>query len=272
MRTGFVAAVALISFSLASRAETALERGAYLVCGPAACGACHTAPEAGAPELAGGRRFTTIAYTALAANLTPDPETGLTGWSDEDIVAGLREGRRPHGSPIGPPMPTSSYRYMAQDDAQAIVAYLRSLAPVSNKVRRSVYRVPFPASGGAAGPDHAPKPRDGLERYGAYLATGVAHCMACHARRSDDGLPDIVHGTGAGGAEFRGTWGVSVAPNITPAGIGHYSDADLRRVITSGIRPDGSKLLPPMPVTYYANMSDGDVTAIIAYLRGLPKL
>ena len=254
-----------------AQAETVLERGAYLVRGPAACGACHTSAEPAAGDLAGGRRCATSAYTALAATLTPDPETGLASWSDEEIVAGLREGKRPHGSPIGPPMPTSSFRFMAEDDARAIVAYLRSLAPVANKVRRSVYRVAVEAPGGPLGPVHAPDAAEGPVRLGAYLATGVAHCMACHARRGEDGMPDLAHGAGAGGAEFRGAWGVSIAPNITPAGIGYYSDDDLRRVITTGTRPDGSKLQPPMPVAYYANMREGDVSAIIAYLRSLPK-
>jgi hypothetical protein len=64
---------------------------------------------------------------------------------------------------------------------------------------------------------------------------------------------------------------VSVSANITPNGIGFYSDDELATIITKGIRPDGTRLQPPMPVASYANMTDKDVTAIIAYLRSLPK-
>ena len=95
--------------------------------------------------------------------------------------------------------------------------------------------------------------------------------MACHARRGEDGSPEYVTGLGAGGAEFRGGWGVSVAPNITPSGIGHYTDDELRKLLRTGERPDGSKLNPPMPVSSYAGMTDKDLSAIIGYLRALPK-
>jgi len=86
-----------------------------------------------------------------------------------------------------------------------------------------------------------------------------------------DGAPDYDKGLGAGGAEFHGPWGVSIAPNITPSGIGYYTDADLGKLITTGERPDGSKLNPPMPVAAYAHLSDKDLTAIIAFLRTLEK-
>jgi cytochrome c553 len=264
-----VAALVAVLASATTRAETPLERGAYLVKNVVACGACHANPAPGSPELAGGRKFSTIAYNAYAANLTPDKETGVGGWSDEELIAGFREGRRPHGSVIGPPMPTAMYRAISDDDARAIVAYLRSLPPVAHKTPRSSYRVPLPANYGpplgsvAAVPDSDPK-------YGAYVAS-LAHCMACHARRGEDGAPDFVNGLGAGGAEFRGAWGVSLAPNITPSGIGYYSDDDLRKLLRTGERPDGSRLKPPMPVASYAGMTDKDLAAVIGYLRALPK-
>jgi hypothetical protein len=69
---------------------------------------------------------------------------------------------------------------------------------------------------------------------------------------------------------FAGPWGVSIAANITPTNLARYSDAELKKIITKGERPDGSRLLPPMGVAYYANISDTDISAIIAYLRSLP--
>ncbi len=252
-------------------AETALERGAYLMNAIVACGACHTDPAPGAPELAGGRRFVDIAYTARAANLTPDIETGVGGWTDEQLIAGFREGKRPHGSTIGPPMPVALYRGISDDDARAIVAYLRALPPVTNLVPHSVYRAPLPDAYGPPLGSVKAVARDDKVKYGEYLAVALGHCMDCHSRRDQLGQPDLANGLGAGGAEFRGPWGVSLAPNITPSGIGYYSDDDLKKVIKTGVRPDGSKLNPPMPVSYFAHMTDEDASAIVAYLRSLPK-
>jgi mono/diheme cytochrome c family protein len=262
-----VAALGVLAMSDAA-AETPLERGAYLVRHVLACGACHTNP--GAPELAGGRKFSTIAFNAFASNLTPDKETGVGNWTDDELIAGFREGRRPHGSVIGPPMPTTQYRALSDDDAHAVVAYLRSLPAVANKTPRSSYRIRLPTDAGP--PLGAVPPVTPAEpaKYAAYVAS-LAHCMACHTRRGEDGAPDYVGGTGAGGAEFRGAWGVSLAPNITPSGIDHYSDEDLRKLIRTGERSDGSKLNPPMPVAAYAGMTDTDVDAIIGYLKALPK-
>jgi hypothetical protein len=70
--------------------------------------------------------------------------------------------------------------------------------------------------------------------------------------------------------QFRGPWGMSVAPNITPTGLKAYSDAALKMVITTGMRPDGSRLKPPMGTGYYARMSAPDLDALVAYLRSLP--
>jgi mono/diheme cytochrome c family protein len=269
-RIGAIAALAVATATIPARAETPAERGAYLVRGIAACGSCHANPVPDAPELAGGRRFSELAYTAHAANLTPDVETGVGGWTDEQLAVGIREGKRPRGSVIGPPMPISTYRNMSLDDARAIVAYLRTLKPVANKVPRSTYRVPPPASYGPpadAAPDATSA--DPVAR-GRYLATAVGQCMDCHSRRGEDGLPDFAHGLGKGGAELRGPWGVIVVPALRPSDIGHYADADLRRIIAKGERPDGSKLAPPMPVAWYANMTDDDVSAIVAFLRSLP--
>ena len=270
MRSAGFAIVFTLAGLAGARAETPAQRGAYLVNGLAACGACHTNPAPGSPELAGGRSFSTIAFTAHAANLTPDPETGVGAWTDEQLIAGFREGRRPHGSIIGPPMPVALYRAMSDDDARAIVAYLRSLPPVVNKTRRSTYRVPLPVDYGPPLGVVPVVPETNSLAYGAYVAS-LAHCMACHARPGENGAPDYVNGLGAGGREFRGSWGVSLAPNITPSGIGHYSDDDLRKLIRAGERPDGSRLNPPMPVAFYAKMTDRDVSAIIGYLRALPK-
>ena len=84
---------------------------------------------------------------------------------------------------------------------------------------------------------------------------------------------DFQNSLGKGGREFPGPWGVSIARNITSsksAGIGDWSDAEIKRAITQGVRKDGSKLKPPMGYPFYAKMTDGDLDAIVAYLRTVP--
>jgi mono/diheme cytochrome c family protein len=268
-----LAASALLALSMTShslRAETPLERGSYLMTSLVTCGACHTAETPGAPPFAGGRRFSTIAYTAHAANLTPDKEFGLGNWTDEQIVNGIRNGKRPRGSTIGPPMPITAYRGMSDADAAAIAAYLRSLPAVNQKIARSVHRKPLPESYGPPVTSVTAVPESDPIAYGRYLATSLGSCMSCHSRPGEDG-PVLKDGLGAGGREFRGAWGLSLAPNLTPSGISHYSDAELKAIITTGQRPDGRKLLPPMPVATYANLRASDLDAIVAFLRSLPK-
>ncbi|HMB75206.1 MAG TPA: cytochrome c, partial [Kiloniellaceae bacterium] len=102
-----------------------------------------------------------------------------------------------------------------------------------------------------------------------YLAGPAGHCIECHSPMGPMG-PDVETQLGAGGLEIPGPWGVSVSANITPTGLGGVSDADIAKMITQGVRPDGSAMMPPMPYPYYKNLTDSDVTAIVAYLRTLP--
>src|SRR5512139_3233667 len=122
-----------------------LERGRYLVESIVACGNCHTPQGPNGPlagkTLAGGFLIEEKAFTAYAPNITPDPETGIGRWSEAQIATAIREGRRPDGSLIGPPMPIGFYRGISDSDLAAIVAYVRSVPAVSNRVPRTVYRI-----------------------------------------------------------------------------------------------------------------------------------
>ena len=80
---------------------------------------------------------------------------------------------------------------------------------------------------------------------------------------------------GAGGSGFHGSWGISVAPNLTPHpqdGIADYSDAELKMMITQEVRPGRSQMTPPMPYGYFANATPEDLGVIILYLRSLAPL
>lgn len=273
---GILAAVALAASAQGAQAETPLERGTYLMNSIVACGNCHTpqGPEGPLPgrELAGGTPFDEVPFTAYAPNVTPDRETGIGAWTDAEIAAAIREGRRPDGTLIGPPMPVPFYRAMSDADLAAIVAYLRSVPPVSNKVPPSEYRIPLPASYGQPVGSVPDVPRDDRLRYGAYLAS-IGHCLECHTPMTQQG-PDHAR-EGAGGMPFHGPWGVSVSANITQdpvTGLGSWTDEEIKAAITRGVRPDGTRLMPPMAVGYYANMTGDDLDALVAWMRTLAPI
>lgn len=269
---GLLPLVLALALAAPARAETLLERGSYLMKGVVACGNCHTMPGGpmAAHELSGGQKFDEQAFTVFAPNITPDPATGIGGWSDEQIVAALRDGKRPDGSLIRPPMPIVFYRAMSDRDARAIVAYLRSVPPTKSVVsREAVYHMPLPPSYGPPVANVPDVPKTDKVAYGRYLAY-IGHCLECHTPIGPRGR-DMAR-AGAGGDEFKGPWGVSVAANITPdpdTGLGKWSDADIKRAITTGARPDGTKLKPPMAFAYYKNIAEDDLDALVAFLRSL---
>lgn len=270
--------LALLTLPNKIMAESLLERGTYLMRGIVACGNCHTpigpkGPIAGM-ELAGGFKFDEEPFTAYASNITPDKETGIGNWTDDQIITAVREGLRPDGSLIGPPMPIGLYRGLSDRDAKAIVAYLRTVKPIKNNVKKSVYRMPLPKAYGPPVGHVADVPKSDKVKYGAYLAGPAGHCIECHTPLVK-GMRDFKSQLGRGGQEWKGPWGISVARNITPhpaSGLGDWTDAEIIKVITDGIGKDGGPRFPPMPFNYYRNMSDADLNAIVAYLRSLKPL
>jgi len=275
--TAGFATLAILAMGISSpRAETPLERGTYLMRSIVACGNCHTpkGPQGDVAdmELAGGVTFQEDVFTAVSPNITPDRDTGIGKWTDAQIIAAIREGKRPDGTIIGPPMPIALYRGMADEDVDAIVAYLRSVKPIANKTAKSQYKIPLPPSYGPPATNVSPVARADKVAYGKYLAGPLGHCVECHSTPGAHGAPDFVNQTGGGGMQFNGPWGVSHAPNITPAALAKYSDDDIKNAITKGVRPDGSRLMPPMAYGYYRNIAPADLDAIVAYLRTLKPL
>lgn len=275
----FCALAALLS-PAAAPAETLLERGAYLMRSIVACGNCHTPGSLmGKPdtkrEMAGGAKFDEPPFTAYAPNITPDPETGLGKWTDMQIVAAIREGRRPDGSIIGPPMPIELYRGISDRDAHAIVAYLRSVKPIRNQVPKSIYRIPLPPAYGPPVGSVPEVPRGDRPRYGAYLAGPLGHCTECHTPMIAPGRRDFAGQLGAGGFPLVGRWGTVISPNITPdkeTGIGEWTGAEVKRAITQGLRRDGDKMYPPMAYHFYKNIAAEDLDAIVGHLRSLKPI
>lgn len=267
-------AAAILSASLTgAHAETPLERGAYLVRAVAACGNCHSplGPD-GSPmpgqELSGRFVIKLPEFEAWAPNITP---AAIGGWSDAEIARAIREGIRPDGRVLGPPMPIELYRDISDGDVAAIVAYLRSVPPVENTVPRSTYSIPLPTSYGPPVSHVEAPPESDVTAYGAYLAGPVAHCIECHTPMIG-GRFDFENQLGAGGRQFPGPWGISVAANLTsaPEALARYTDDEVIAIIRTGMRPDGTHLLPPMGIAFYKDMSDSDAHAIVAWLRTLP--
>lgn len=259
---------------LASADDSALlVRGKYLMESVVACANCHSTRDPKdegrfSKSLAGGRVFDEPPFRAVAPNITPDLETGIGKWTDEQIGKAIREGVRPDGTVIGPPMPISFYRNISDADLAAIIAYLRAQPAVKHVVEASTYHIPLPPNyGPPVGNVRAPSSRDSI-RYGKYLAD-IGHCMECHTPRSKQGQLVTTY-LGAGGQVFNGAWGTSVSRNLTPdeTGLKNWTDAQIATAIRGNDR-SGIHYKPPMAYDWYKNISSTDMSALISYLRSL---
>ncbi|PZX54458.1 hypothetical protein LX76_02105 [Cereibacter changlensis] len=266
-----------VSLALVGMAEAGptLERGEYLVRGPAGCGNCHTPLGPDGPvmdqELSGRLVIELPEFTAVAPNITP--ASRIAEWSDAELARAIREGIRPDGTVIGPPMPFSVYRGLSDDDLGSVVLFLRTLEPVANETPPSNYRIPLPPAYGPPVESVTAPPRGVSVEYGAYLAGPIAHCIECHTPLGPQGFKYDTD-LGRGGFEFPGPWGVSVAANLTSHkdGLADYSDEQIAAMITKGVHADGTPMLPPMPYGYLAGFTEYDLKAVILYLRSLPPL
>jgi mono/diheme cytochrome c family protein len=292
-KAGVASVILALAASSSARSETLIQRGTYLVTTIMACGNCHTPkgpdglPVAGKELSGGGVEFVTPGFTVTGANITPDRETGIGTWSDDEIKRALTEGIRPSharlpGVKLAAVMPIAQYRALTPRDLDAIVVYLRSVPAIRNEVKEPVYKrdpvyAPYP---GADKPYTEEALRDNVTR-GRYLAT-IGHCMTCHTTMVRGAL-DYANSFGKGGRTFSpatdkgfpASWTGSTAKNITSdpeTGIGSWSDAEIKRAITKGISRDGHTLSFPMGIAWYKHMTDQDADAIVAWLRTLPPL
>lgn len=265
--------------AVAADQDALLKRGAYLVNGPVACANCHT-PRAQdfsfvpGKDFAGGFHIVDPAFDVYTGNITPDNETGIGTWTDEEIIRAIREGKSKEGKIIFPPMPVPTYNSMSDDDVKAIVAYLHTIKPVHNEVPESKYKIPQEAMPPAKGLP-APLTSDKLA-YGGYIVKSLAHCFECHSSPDAHGAPDFAHGLGGGGFKITLAPGMTIhTANITSdpdTGIGKWSDADIKKAITEGLTPTGGHLSPPMPYSFFKNMTADDLDAVVAFVRTIPPI
>ena len=273
--TALIAALAA-TLGVAHAQSDLVKRGGYLVNGILTCGNCHSpkGPQGDIPGklFSGGLSWDEPPFKVTAPNITQDKETGIGKWSDADIKKVLRTGLMPNGAHVAMVMPTGFYHIMTERDLNAVVAYLRTIKPISNKVPDPIYKMPqvehvLP---GGEKPFTEAMMKDKVKK-GFYLAT-IAHCMECHTPM-DKGQRLWTTRLGAGGFDFPGPWGISTSRNITASktkGIGSWTDAEIKRAITTGVAKDGSHLKPPMGFHYYSTLTPDDQDAIVAYLRTVP--
>ncbi len=256
-------------------------RGQYLFALAGGC-ACHTVPE-GTPHV-GGRAFPIPFGKVYSTNITQDKETGLGGWTDQQILDSMVKGIRPDGSRILPVMPYEAYAGMIAEDLKALIAYLRTLKPVKKATPPLETWVPFFRSlatpvwlklfGRFASPS-AQAPASGIER-GRYLVNHVALCGDCHTPRNSLGVPNRSLYL-AGASKKIGPLGEEV-PNITPdkeTGIGSWGRDDIAYLLQNGIKPDLDNVQGLMAEVIeggYKKLTKEDALAIADYLKSIPPI
>lgn len=222
--------------------------------------------------LAGGHEIPLgPAGVIVTRNLTPDPETGLGEWTDEEIKTAIRTGVSRDGHQLNPVMPYMFYNNMAESDLDAIVAYLRSLPPIRNDIEHQADQhmmmeevPPLPVRDEILAPD----PSDTAAR-GEYLMNGVVICALCHTPVDEATGEPLLELYLAGGQPFEGPWGIVYGGNLTPheeTGIGRWSESDVERVVREGVRPDGRRTVL-MPWKYTSALTPEDLEAVVYYLR-----
>ncbi|CAG9269697.1 c-type cytochrome [Paraburkholderia caribensis] len=257
--------------------DNQLARGEYLA-RAADCVACHTA--AGGRLLAGGLAFKLPFGTIFSTNITPDRETGIGAWTDEEFVRAVRQGISPHGH-LYPAMPYTSYTQLSRDDVLAIKAYLFSQEPVRQPNAPNGLSFPFNQRWGMAFwnlaffRDHrmpVSETKSVEWNRGAYLALALGHCAECHTPRNFGyGLKDAQT---LSGGNIQGWF----AGNITPdpdAGIGRWTDEQLMNYLSTGHASGRSSASGPMAEVMENSLqylSRGDIKALAVYLRDVPPV
>ena len=265
----------------ASADETPIERGEY-VFRAAGCLSCHTDVAAGGPELAGGRALKTPFGTFYPPNITPDRETGIGAWTDEDFVGALRRGVSPGGAPYYPAFPYTSYTRMREADALALKAYLFSRPPVVRENTPHDLSFPFSLRFLMFGWrllffDEGPfEPQaDAAEEInrGAYLVDALAHCGECHTPRNPFGaVIDSQYLAGNREGPDR-----QIVPNLTPdkTGLAGWSQADVVYLLRTGFKPNFDNVQGSMAETIEHGLkylSEADLKAITAHLAAIPPI
>jgi mono/diheme cytochrome c family protein len=275
----FVAWVAVIAVKCAlaeAPGDDRVKRGEYLA-RAGDCIACHTAP--GGRPFSGGVELKTPFGSIFSPNITPDKQTGIGEWSDEEFYRAMHEGIGRHGEYLYPAFPFPWYTNVSRHDVLAIKAYLFSLAPVQAPRKPINLKFPFNIRDSlltwrslffreGSPSETAPSGRNSLR--GAYLVEGLGHCGECHNRHNLLGASQWSGRLQGGPIEG---W---YAPNITSdgsQGVGSWTEDQIATFLKTGAAPGKGVVLGPMQETINQSLqflSDDDLHAIAAYLKSVP--
>jgi mono/diheme cytochrome c family protein len=261
-----------------------IARGKYLANHVSVCIDCHSqrdfnyyaGPIVPGTEGKGGMEFADAAGTFYPRNITP---AALGNWTDGEIVRAIVSGVDKDGAALFPMMPYPIANHAAQDDIEAIVAYLRTLPPIQNAVPKSKIKFPLNLIVRTIPQPYHPQPRPSASdtlAYGKYMSM-IAGCAFCHTPVDDKGQP-LPGMEFAGGMEFKDPMlGTMRSANITPeenTGIGAWDKdyfigrfkeyADSSRSHIPVAKGEANTV---MPWTMYAGMTAEDLSAIYGYLR-----
>lgn len=241
---------------VASSDPAVIERGRYLVHRVSLCVECHG-------EDLGGKVVTDTPLTRLwGTNLTKGRGGVGATYTDADLVRAMTHGVKKDGRSVIF-MPSQDYKFTAAD-LSALIAYIRSVPPVDRETPRPEFGFLARALGvanlfpllSAEFIDHdrvafvPVADRSEAAKAGDYLIS-TAGCRGCH------------------GKQLTGEGGMPDAANLTPVGIGAWTEADFKTAMREGRRPNGTMLLPAMPRAYQV-MPDEELSKIFAYLKTLP--
>lgn len=221
--------------------------------------------------LAGGRAFDLgPAGVVFTLNITPDKNTGIGAWTDDQIKLAVKTGINHKGKLLFPVMPYHVYNSMADSDLESVIAYLHSVKAVENQIPpRTVSTEGMPSPPFQTGIT-APAASDKAAR-GAYLVNSVMGCTDCHTPVDPaTGAPQMDKYL-AGRQPYEGPWGIVYGGNITPdneTGIGAWSDDEVKRALLSGVGKDGRRLIL-MPWYAYTAMTAEDADAVVFYLKNV---
>lgn len=253
-----------------------IARGEYLT-RAADCAACHTVR--GEKPFAGGVAFKLPFGTIYSNNITPDKETGIGTWSDDDFVRALHSGVSRNGANLYPAFPYTSYTGMSRADAVAIKAYLFSLAPVRAPAAPNGLSFPFNHRWLMALwnlvflDEHRFRNDPDLTEAGnrgAYLANVLGHCGECHTPRNFAYALD-------GSRQFAGAvlqgWRAYNISSDHKSGVGAWSDRQLADYLQTGHAEGRGSASGPMAEAITESLQHltvEDVSSLVGYLRKVP--
>jgi mono/diheme cytochrome c family protein len=241
------------------------------------CASCHAVPnQPDRLKLGGGLAIPSPFGTFYAPNISPDRADGIGGWTEAQFVTAVTKGVSPQDTHYFPAFPYTSYAHARVSDIRDLFAYLKTLAPVSGKVRD--HDVPFPFNirrnvgiwkllffnPAPFVPDSSHSPQ---WNRGAYLVNGLGHCAECHSPRNFlGGIKSAQRFAGGPNPEGEG-W----VPNITQKGLSDWSAKDIDYFLESGQTPDGDSAGGSMVrvIKNTSQLSAADRAAIADYVKSL---